>query len=216
MPIRSAWGIAPVVIVSACAHADLITYQYDGTVATNTPWASLHGKPVKVRLTIDLDTPASQATADRKQYDGAVTAGYFQVDGIRFPIDPNGSRNITVVRTGVFDINSGLTFNQYNINVSTDGVDRDPFVFPSNILFNLYDYDAPADTVRDLELDQPLDTLKTISHGGVDKFAVGLGVAIGSTHSTVTSGDGGMSIVPTPGTGALLALGGCVAVTRRR
>ncbi len=213
---RLAWALAPVVAVSSFASADSVSYLYNGTVATNTPWASFHGKPVEVLVTINLDTAASQVSADRKQYDGAVTGGYFDVDGIRFPFDPAGMRNTVTVRTDVLDINSGLHFNQYVINISSDGVDRGPFIFPSAMLFNLFDYDAPADTVVDLDLDQPLNTLRTVSNGGVDRLGIAMGVAIGSIHSSVTSGDGGMRIVPAPASVALLGFGGALAARRRR
>ncbi len=213
---KLAWALAPVVAVSAVAGADEISYLYNGTVGTNTPWSSFHGKPVEVLVTINLDTIASQTSADRKQYDGAVTGGYFDVDGIRFPFVTDGRRNRVIVRTDVFDINSGLNFNQYVINISTDGVDRAPFSFPGEMLFSLFDFDSPADTVLDLDLDQPLNTLRTQSTGGVDRLGIALGVAVGSTFSSVTSGDGGIRVVPAPGSALLLAGAGLMAARRKR
>lgn len=216
MRTQKLWALAPAIVVAASAHAGTVSYLYTGTVATNSPFTQFRGTPVEALITLDLDVTAAQTEADRKLYSGAVVGGYFTVDGIEFPLNPGGSRNTVSVRTGVLDVNTGTRFNQFFVNISTDGVDRAPFSFPGAVSLTLFDFDDPADTVVDLGMDQPLDTLKTQSHGGVDRISIGMGVAIGSTFSTITSGDGGMLVVPAPGSVALLVGAGLVSVRRRR
>jgi len=116
----------------------------------------------------------------------------------------------------VVDPHLATVSNQYQLTFTSDGVDRGPFQFPGNIGLHVIDQDDPADTVTGLGLEQPLDTLMTISDGGVDRVVASMGAMANGVFSTLTSGDGGIRVVPTPGAAALLGVAGLMAFRRRR
>jgi hypothetical protein len=107
---------------TSAADASLTTYQYNGTVSTNTFWSSIHGQSVEASFTIDTSVAASSLTDNRAQYEGAIVSGYYQFGDIRFDIDPNGARNRIILRTDVEDTNFGTVSNRLNISVSTVSV----------------------------------------------------------------------------------------------
>jgi hypothetical protein len=102
------------------------------------------------------------------------------------------------------------------INFSAEDVSQGGYSFPGTISLNIFDQDRPADTVVDQGLLQPLDTLQTISQGGVDKVAASMGIFTGSVFTTVGGGDGGIVVVPTPGALATAAAAGVIFLRRRR
>lgn len=217
------------------ASADLLTYQWDGVTAGNS---LVQNQTVQVVFTIDTDTAltstntfqAEGQTATRYVYDGAIVSGYYQVGEHLYPFVTEGeilvesvpgfgdivvdARNtVTIVENSA---SNGSRFNSFVINASTDFVERGG-IDPSTILINIFDYDVPADTIVGGTLDQPLDTLRLLSQGGVDRAAFGMGAYNGAISSTVTSGEGNISIiVPEPGSLALLGLGTLAMIRRRR
>ena len=196
------------------AAADLVTYRYNGEVATQTYWSAFHGQPVELSVTIDTSTAASSQSANQALYQNAVVDGYFQIGETRFNIAENASTNNVSVRTNVYDQFTDSYTNRYQVSVSSDGIARDGWEFPGTISFWITDKDTPADTVLDLGLLQPLDTLSTIFEGVVDSVVASMG-AFRGVSSTITSGNGSVSVlIPAPGAG--LALGAGLLATRRR
>lgn len=180
------------------ASADLVTYRYNGEVSTQTYWSGFHGVPVELGVTIDTSTAASSQSADQALYNGAVVDGYFQIGETRFNIAENPTTNIVNVRTNVYNQFTDSFYNQYQVTVSSDGIARDGWEFPGNIMLVINDRDPVADTVLDLGLLQPLDTLSTISDGGVDGVVASMG-ALRGVFSTITSGNGAVSVlIPAP------------------
>lgn len=210
--IAAGLGIA---VLAGASSADLVTYEYTGTVSTNTYWGSLHGQEVQMQLTIDTSVLASNPTANRAEYLGAIVGGFMRVGDMEWDVNPDGARNSVVVRTDVYDQNFGTYSNRMNMQVSVFDVPQNGFEFAGNISVNVVDNDDPRDTVTDLGMVQPLDTMRTISNGGVDQFALGLGIYNG-VSSTITSGDGGIRIVPSPAGVAVFGVAGLVGVRRRR
>lgn len=208
-------AILALLAAAPCALGDIVTYQYNGTVASNTPFTFAVGSAFEFSVSIDTDAAVFSQTATRAEYRGAVVAGYVEFYGERFNIAADPIRNTIIVRNNFIDPNSGAAFNAINLSISSDGIDRGPFSFPSTISLSLFDRDPVADTVVGLGLLHPLDTLRTQANGGVDGLAISMGVAVGNTFSSIGSGDGGFVIVPAPAAGALLA-GGLFATRRRR
>lgn len=203
-------------LFTGAGHAGVVAYEYNGTVSTNTFWSFMHGLDVRVRLELDTGVAASSMTADRAQYDGAVIGGFFSAGEYTWAVDPDGAVNNVVLRTDVFDQNFGTFSNRLGISVSVEDGAQGPFQFPSNILFNVIDNDDPNDTVEGLGMTQPLETMRTISNGGVDQFSTGLGVTNNNVSSTIVSGDGGIRVIPAPAGVASLGIAGLAAMRRRR
>ena len=212
MIIRTTLALA---VCAAAANAELVTYRYSGTVSTNTYWSGFHGDAIELSLTIETGTAASSSFANQAIYQNAVVDGYFQIGETRFNIADNPTVNNVNVRTGVYDQFTDSYTNRYQISVSSDGMARDGWEFPANIRLWVTDKNTPADTVLDTGLLQPLDTISTpLNGGGIDSIVASLGVIRG-VASTITSGDGSISVlVPAPAAG--IALLGGVAATRRR
>ncbi len=210
--IAAGLGIA---VLAGASGAELVSYEYTGTVHTNTHWGFLHGQEVQMRLTVDTSVLASSLTETRAEYLGAIVGGFMRVGEMEWAVNPDGQRNSVILRTDVYDQNFGTYSNRLNMQVSVFDVPQNGFEFAGNILVNVIDNDDPADTVTDLGMVQPLDTMRTISNGGVDQFALGLGIYNG-VSSTITSGDGGIRIVPSPAGVAVLGVAGLVGVRRRR
>lgn len=224
-----------VATVGPAASADLLTYQWDGTTAANS---LVKNQTVQVVFTIDTDTALTSSYTYQAEgqpatsyiYEGAIVSGYYKVGDNLYPfvtegqilvesnpgfgdIVVNARNTVTIVENSS---SNGTRFNSFNISASTDFVERGG-IDPSTILINIFDYDLPRDTVIGDSLDQPLDTLRLHSQGGVDRVAFGMGAYNGAISSTVTSGEGSISIVsPEPGSVALLGLGTLALVRRRR
>jgi hypothetical protein len=197
------------------AAADLVTYRYNGEVSTQTYWSGFHGQPVELSVTIDTSTAASSQSANQALYQNAVVDGYFQIGGTRFNIGENPTTNNITVRTDVYDQFTDSYTNRYQVSVSSDGIARDGWEFPGTISFWIIDKDPVADTVLDLGLLQPLDTLRTVFDGGVDGVVASMG-AFRGVSSTITSGNGSVSVlIPAPGAGLVLGTG-LFAARRRR
>lgn len=205
-----------VAALASAVSADVVTYRFTGTADGASTPAGLKDLDLILEATINLDTVADQLTATRAQYENAVVAGFFQVGDLRWNLADDPRRNRVIVRTDFVDINSGNLFNQMIISFSAEDVSQGGYSFPGNITLTIFDQDRPADTVLDLGLLQPLDTLKTLSQGGVDKVSASMGIATGSVFTTVGGGDGGIVVVPTPGALATVGVAGLVVVRRRR
>lgn len=202
-------------VLAGSSSADLVTYEYTGTVHTNTHWGSLHGLDVTMRLTVDTSVLASSLTETRAEYQGAIVGGFMRVGEMEWDVNPEGLRNSVILRTDVYDQNFQTYSNRLNMQVSVIDVPQNGFQFAGNISMNVTDNDDPADTITGLGMVQPLDTLSTISGGGVDQFSLGLGISNG-VSATILSGDGGFRIVPSPAGVAVFGVAGLFGVRRRR
>lgn len=200
--------------LASVASADLVSYEYTGT-HPGYVWTAFAGATVKMGFTIDTDTAASSMTTNRAEYHDAIVNGYFEIAGTRFNMADTPAINNIVVRTDVYDQNFGTYSNVYQVVFSSDGIARDGWSYPGNISFLLFDKDLTPDSVLDLGIHQPIETLRTVQNGGVDAISVGMGAQRG-VFSTISSGDGGVVVVPAPGGVALLAAGGLLAGRRRR
>jgi len=223
-------GVFPAIAAPAVS-ADLLTFRWVGTTAANS---IVQNQPVDVVFTIDTDTPMlASSTATRHEYEGAIVSGHYKVgehlfpfvtsgdivteiypDDIPFPDPTTPARNTILVRKDVES--NGRVSNRLTIHASSDHVERGG-IDPKHILINVFDYDVPRDTVvLDSGLDLPLDTVRTYSQGGSDTAVFGMGAQVGGLVSTVTSGEGSLSIVPEPGSLSLIAAGGLLIMRRRR
>ncbi len=205
-----------VAAIAPAVSADVVTYRFTGTADGASTPAGLKDLDLILEATINLDAVGLQTSATRTQYDNAVVSGFFQVGDLRWNMADNPRTNRVIVRTDVVDINFGNLFNQMVISFSAENVSQGGYSFPGTISLNIFDQDRPADTVIDQGLLQPLDTLRTISGGGVDKVSASMGIVTGSVSTTVGGGDGGIVVVPTPGAVATLTVAGVVFLRRKR
>ena len=206
--------IAATALAAAPAAADLVTYRYEGT-QHNTNFAV--GAPVVAEFTLDLDTVGVGTPGDAEGYDRPIVDGFFSYNGIVFPFDTDGEFNSVSIITDYQGSNNQV-YNRYQLRVSTDGVERGGIAYHDAVNLFIFDRDTPRDTVVGTGLDQPLDTVRGASNGGIDSIVWSMGAFNGSVFSTITSGDGGMSIVPVPepASAMLMATGGLLALRRRR
>lgn len=220
--------------ITPAVLADLLTFQWDGVHAANSLVKDL---PIQAVFTIDTDTPRTSVTqftidgqtATSHVYEGAIVSGYYKVGEHLFPLVTSGSivtgshplfgditvaarNNVTILENGSSGI--GTRYTRFAINGSTDHQERGG-ITPGTVLFHLFDHDVPRDTIIGYGLDQPLQTLRLPSQGGVDRAVFGMGARVGVV-STVTSGEGHLKAVPEPGSLALLGLGTLAMIRRRR
>ena len=229
------WLSAAFVAVSigSSATAELMTYQWDGVTANNSV---IQNETVQVVFTIDTATTKTSTSiislngedATKHVYEEALVSGYYKVGETLFRFVTSGDifvgsdplfgdifvpANNTVTIIENFAGSRGRN-TRFSISGTTDYVARDG-ITPGVIIIHFDDYDTPKDTVVGDGLDQPLDTLKLVSQGGVDSTVFLMGATFGVV-SSVTSGEGSLALVPEPGSLALLGIGGLLLVRRRR
>ena len=212
--IRTA-AVGALAMLAGTASADLVTYQYNGTVHTNTHWGSIHGEAVQVSVTFNTSVAASSLTDNRAEYTGAIVGGYFRMGSEQWDIDTAGTRNSIILRTDVYDQNFDTYSNRYNLKVSVFDGDHGPWQYANNFSISITDNDDPRDTITGLDMLQPFETVRTSSQGGVDSLVVSMGIYNG-VSATILSGDGGFTTVPAPAGTAVLGLMGLAATRRRR
>lgn len=201
-------------LLAGVANAEIVTYKYTGVVSTQTFWTSFHGVPVELSVSIDTDTTVTSQSDNLANYQGAVVDGYFQIGEDRFGIDDDPRVNNVSVRTNVVDTNFGTVSNRYQVSFTSDGIACGGWEFPGTIMLMIRDSDSQPDTVLDTGLLQPLNTLRTSADGGTDTVVASMG-AFRGVFSTITSGNGTITIVPAPGAGLVLSAG-VLAWSRRR
>lgn len=215
MSVMRATAIGALAMLAGTATADLVTYQYSGTVHQNTYWAGIRGESVEVSVTFDTSVAASSLTANRAEYTGAIVGGYFRMGTEQWDINTAGTRNSIVLRTDVYDVNFGTYSNRYNLTASVFDGDHGPWQYASDFSISIIDNDDPRDTITGLDMLQPFETVQTSSQGGVDALVVSMGIYNG-VNATILSGDGGFTTVPAPASAAVLGMMGIAATRRRR
>lgn len=212
-----------------CAQAE-ITYEYTGTIF-NGP-SSLVGKAITATFVIDDSVAGIQIGADADNIDRpfSVLSATYTFEGLTFSSKPMShfntsanyllptNRNYVKVNNNIDDPNATANFNAMFLNVYSN--ETHGGITSSTMTLRVADFPSYS-AVNSPALPTDFSGLTPGSGFGVDSITIGMGYNIGSTFSTITSGNGTLRVlspVPEPETYAMLlaGLGSLIGVARRR